>query len=94
MVDVVEARHVDGYMLELKFENGKTGRFDFSSYAKRGGVFSHFSDIGYFKQFRVNKELGVLCWPDGQDVAPETLYHVATGEALPAWMNEESLTKR
>jgi len=88
MYDLIDAKYVDGYTLELLFENGRKATYDFSSYAKRGGVFGRFSDVSYFKQFSINKELGVLCWPDGIDIAPETLYHKATGEPLPAWMTE------
>jgi len=96
MIDVVDAKYVEGYVLELKFENGKKGTYDFSEYVKKGGVFARFSDLSYFKLFYVNKELGVLCWPDGQDVAPETLYHAATGAPLPVWMTEsgEALARR
>ena len=75
--------------MALLFENGRKATYDFSSYVKRGGVFSRFEDISYFKKFSINKELGVLCWPDGVDIAPETLYHKATGEPLPSWMTEE-----
>jgi len=96
MYDLIEAKHIDGYTLELLFEDGKRGRYDFSSYALKGGVFERLSDPAYFKRFTVNKELGVLCWPDGLDIAPETLYHKATGEPLPAWMTEtkQALAKR
>ena len=96
MFDVVDARYVDGYVLELRFENGKKGMFDFSSYIKKGGVFARFADLPYFKLFFVNKDLGVLCWPEGQDIAPETLYHAATGDPLPTWVEdaEGTLAKR
>lgn len=87
--DVVGAKYIEGYKLELTFENGKRGIVDLQDYIKKGGVFSRFSDIEYFKQFYINKELGVLCWPDDLDIAPETLYHEATGEPLPAWMTPE-----
>jgi hypothetical protein len=87
--DVSEARHVEGYKLELVFENGKKGIIDLSKYKHKGGVFGRFADIEYFKQFYVNKDIGTLCWPDGLDIAPETLYHEATGEPLPAWMRPE-----
>lgn len=87
--DVVEAKYIEGCKLELTFENGKRGIVDLQDYIKKGGVFSRFSDIEYFKQFYINKELGVLCWPDDLDIAPETLYHEATGEPLPAWMTPE-----
>ena len=89
MYDLVEAKYIDGYTLELIFENGRKGTVDFSSYANKGGVFGRFSDLSHFRSFYVNKELGVLCWPDGLDISPETLYHKATGEPLPAWMTEE-----
>jgi len=89
MPDLIEAKYIDGYTLELLFENGRKGTYDFSTYIKRGGVFSRFSDLSYFRSFYVNKELGVLCWPDGLDIAPETLYHRATGEPLPAWITAE-----
>ncbi|HET6515820.1 MAG TPA: DUF2442 domain-containing protein [Thermodesulfovibrionales bacterium] len=87
--DVLEARYIEEYKLELVFEKGKKGIIDLSKYRYKGGVFSRFSDIEYFKQFYVNKEIGTLCWPDGLDIAPETLYHEATGEPLPAWMRPE-----
>ena len=88
--DVIEIRYLEGYKLELVFENGKRGIVDFQSYIKKGGVFNRFSDMEYFKQVHINKELGVLCWPDGVDVAPETLYSEATGEPLPVWMITEA----
>ncbi|HZX48029.1 MAG TPA: DUF2442 domain-containing protein [Nitrospirota bacterium] len=92
--DVTEFRYLEGYKLELVFENGKRGIVDFHSYIKKGGVYSRFSDIQYFKQVQINKELGVLCWPDGVDVAPESLYSEATGEPLPAWMKTETTNKQ
>ncbi len=87
--DIVEAKHIEGYKLELVFEDGKKGIVDLSTYVYKGGVFSRFADIEYFKQFYVNKEIGTLCWPDGLDIAPETLYHEATGEPLPVWTKKE-----
>jgi hypothetical protein len=62
--DVVEARHIEGYKLELVFENGKKGIVDLKMYIHRGGVFSRFSDIEYFKQFYVNSEhcAGLTDW--------------------------------
>lgn len=86
--DVIEARYIEGYRLELAFENGRRGTVDLYPYIEKGGVFSRFSEMGYFKQFYVNGELGTLCWPDGVDIAPETLYHEATQEPLPSWATQ------
>ena len=87
--DVVAAKYIEGYKLEITFEDGKKGILDLQSYILKGGVFSRFSDIEYFKQFYINKELGVLCWPNNLDIAPETLYSETTGEPLPEWMTPE-----
>lgn len=87
--DVIYAKYIEGYELELIFENSKKGNINLQGYINKGGVFSRFSEIEYFKKFYVNKEIGTLCWPDGVDIAPETLYHEATGEPLPAWMSHE-----
>jgi hypothetical protein len=93
-IDLVGMKYLDGYRLELKFADGKKGSVDFAAYLKKGGVYRRFRDAEYFKKAYVNKELGVLCWPDGVDVAPETLYSEATGMALPAWMTPEKHEKK
>lgn len=87
--DVVSAKYKNGYKIELTFDNGKCGVVDLSSYSKRRGVFERFRDIEFFRSFKVNKELGVLEWSDGLDIAPETLYSEATGEPLPEWMTKK-----
>lgn len=88
--DLVEFKYLGKYKLELVFENGKRGVVDLKDYVNKGGVFSRFSDREYFKQAYINRELGVLCWPGEVDIAPETLYHQATGEPLPEWMGKET----
>jgi len=43
------------------------------------------ADLEFFKNFRIDN--GVLTWGSGEiDIAPETLYHKATGEPYPQWM--------
>ena len=87
--DVVEVRYIHGYKLEISFEDGKKGSVDLQHYINKGGVFSRFADLNYFKKVFLNKELGVLCWPDGLDIAPEAIYSEATGTPLPSWMEIE-----
>ena len=49
--------------------------------------------MNFFREFRVDPELGTLTWADEINVAPETLYAQATGSPLPDWMiPEEVLT--
>jgi len=73
----------------VTFDDGKEGVVDFSKYLDKGGVFSRFKDINFFRNFKINQELGVLTWQDGIDVAPETLYAEATGTSLPNWMEKK-----
>ena len=89
--DVLWASYKGGYRIELVFDNGACGVVDFSPYLQYGGVFTRFHDVGFFRQFQVDHELGTLTWPDGIDVAPETLYAQATGSPLPDWMNPEEV---
>ena len=89
MHDVISAKYLDGYKLEVTFDNGKSGVANFSGYLDRGGVFKRFKDMNFFKNCQINKELGVLTWGPEIDIAPETLYSLATGESLPEWMVAE-----
>lgn len=75
--DITGFRKLGGYRLELEFENGRKGVVDLASYAQRKGLFSRFADMNYFNAVSLNPELGVLCWPDDVDIAPETIYEAA-----------------
>jgi hypothetical protein len=75
--DIINVNKLGGYRLELEFDNGRKGVVDLASYAARGGVFSRFADKSYFDAVTLNRELGVLTWPDGVDIAPETIYEAA-----------------
>ena len=88
--DVISAKYVDGYKIEIAFEDGKSGIVDFQKYIKKGGIFSKLQDLRCFRGFQINKELGIIVWDHQIDVAPETLYSEATGNPLPAWMESES----
>ena len=72
--DVVLANYKGEYNIELMFDNGKKGVIDFSKYLLKGGVFEQLRDIEFFKNFKVNDELGTLTWNNEVDIAPETLY--------------------
>lgn len=84
--DVVKAEYKEEYKIQLVFDNGKAGVVDFSKFITKGGVFKKLEDYEFFKNFDINKELGVISWNNEIDVAPETLYSEATNEPLPNWM--------
>lgn len=79
MNDVIEVRYVREYIVWIRFQDGTCGEVDIHPSFK-GPVFEPLRDLDYFKQVRVDPEIGTIVWPNGADVAPETLYsrvHVA-----------------
>jgi hypothetical protein len=68
---VVEAAHLGGYLIALKFADGTNGTVDFENYLD-GPVFEPLRDEKFFSRFFI--EAGTLAWPNGADIAPETLY--------------------
>jgi len=73
MADVIEVRYVRNHTLWLRFDDGTQGEVDISRSFK-GPVFEPLRDIEYFKQVIVSSDLGTIVWPNGADIAPETLY--------------------
>jgi len=92
--DVTSAEYVSEYKIKMTFEDGKTGIIDFMPFTRKGGVFDKFKDKEYFKNFKVNPEIGTITWGDDEvDVAPETLYSLATGSPLPKWMEAPEMAE-
>jgi len=82
--DIIKAEYISDYKLKLVFEDKKSGVVDFVKYLKAGKVFSRFSDINFFRNFYI--EDGIISWGEGEiDIAPETLYLMATGLNYIKW---------
>ncbi len=70
MEAVTRVRVLDGFQLELQFDNGETRIFDARPYLDRG-AFRKLNDPVLFAQAFV--AFDTVCWPGHLDVAPETL---------------------
>jgi len=76
-------RHVEAYRLELTFRNGEIAELDFRDrVVGRGGVFEPLEKVAFFKQVRVDSEIGTLVWPNEVDFCPDVLYSEATGTPI------------
>lgn len=64
--DVVEAKHVAGHVVWLRFRDGTVGEVDLSA-ELHGPVFEPLRDVAVFKQFRIHPEFHTLVWPNGAD---------------------------
>jgi hypothetical protein len=73
IVYVTDAAVAGDHRVWLRFEDGVEGEVDFSNQSWQG-VFTPLADPAYFRQLSVDPELGTIVWPNGADVAPETLH--------------------
>jgi hypothetical protein len=71
---VVRAEHRGEHRLRIVFNDGSENTIDFSDWLV-GPVFEPLKDTEFFKRFFVDG--GTVVWPNGADIAPETLYELA-----------------
>lgn len=75
--ELIEAKPSNGYLVHVRFEDGLTADVDLSYLLDYGGVFEPLRELEYFRRLRADAEAGTIVWPDGADIAPETLYEHA-----------------
>lgn len=78
---LIEARPGQNYLVQVRFEDGLTAEVDLSYLLDHGGVFEPLREPEYFRRLRADAEAGTIVWPDGADIAPETLYEHAQRRA-------------
>lgn len=71
---VVQADYRGDYRIHVVFNDGVEGVVDFSDWLA-GPVFEPLKEQAYFARFFVDG--GTVAWPNGADIAPETLYERA-----------------
>ena len=72
MPRVIEADYLKDYIIRVKFSNGSIKEIDCAQYIE-GGIFEELKDCERFKKFFVDG--WTVSWPNGADIAPETLYN-------------------
>ena len=72
MHSVVAVRPLDDHQLEVTFDDGVSGVIGLND-RLFGPVFEPLRDPAFFRQVSVD-EFGVVCWPNGADLAPDALY--------------------
>jgi hypothetical protein len=63
---------VGNHRLRLSFDDGTSGEVDAKPWGWTG-VFAPLEDPEFFAKVELDEEAGTVVWPNGADVAPETL---------------------
>jgi hypothetical protein len=71
---VTRAEYRGEYRIHLWFQDGLERTLDFAQWLE-GPIFAPVKDAGYFQRFFLDG--GTVSWPNGADIAPETLYEAA-----------------
>ncbi len=71
---VVDAEYRGGFRIRLTFNDLTEWTVDFRPWLE-GPVFESLKNLEQFRQFFLDG--GTIVWPNGADIAPETLYEAA-----------------
>src|SRR5436190_19881981 len=72
MLRVTAVKPLDGYKLEIEFNDGVVRVID-CSFLLHGTLGEPLKDLAYFRQVRVDDDARTVVWPNGLDRAPELL---------------------
>jgi hypothetical protein len=81
--DAVSVRCLGDFRLQLVFEDSKSGVLDCKP------IIAKLCDPAVFQRVTIDRELGVVAWEGGIDIAPETAYSLAAKSPLPEWMERD-----
>ncbi len=76
MIWVVDAKYVKEYQIWLRFNDNTEKVIDLKEkvFSEKRRIFFPLKDLEYFKKVFFNSESDTIQWPNGVDIAPETLY--------------------
>jgi len=71
LLDIVDVKPKDDFLLLLEFENGEKKEFDCKPLFNKN-IFKPLKDKNMFNKAKIT--YGTVAWNDEIDIAPETLY--------------------
>jgi len=89
---IKEARYIDGYRIAVVFNTGESAIIDFRRFIESTPWAKPLADHNAFQAFYLD-EWPTLAWRCGVDIAPETVYELATGQK-PEWREQAQAPRR
>lgn len=75
MPDVIAAHAISQRTLSIQFDNGYQGILKLDDFINNyTGVFKPLLDPEYLDRVSINTDLGTVCWPNGADLCPDSVY--------------------
>jgi hypothetical protein len=75
MLRVKKVEYLDEYKLNILFSNGRSKVVDFENWIAEENVYlKPLRKIEYFKKVRIDDFNYSICWPNGADFSPDTLF--------------------
>ena len=68
---VIRAEYLGGHLIHMTFNDNSEKTIDFRRWLE-GPVFEPLKNPSYFRRFFLDG--GTVAWPNGADIAPETLH--------------------
>jgi len=70
---IVSLEIISDGILDLKFDCGASRQVDLTP-IMFGSLFGELKNPDFFKQVSLDPEVGTICWPNGADFDPDTLF--------------------
>lgn len=70
---VNKIQYKENFTYYIQFEDKLSGEVDFKTFLW-GKAFEELKEQSYFKKASIDDITGTISWPNGVDIAPETLY--------------------
>ncbi len=76
ILNVIKAKHIREYQIQLEFDNGKSVTADLKKtiFEDSRKIFQPLRDVNYFKNFKI--KFNTITWDNEADFAPEFLLEI------------------
>jgi hypothetical protein len=72
-----KAEPLHDHVVRVTYADGLIAEVDLGYLVGQGPVFEPLVDQAYFRRLRASRAANTITWPNGADIAPETLYAAA-----------------